>query len=264
MAVPVFNVLGVAVSALNLDSAKAELFSALRAKRKGYVVFNGVHGVSEAQDSPRLRNVVNRAFLNTPDGMPLVWLGRKLAGPHVGRVYGPDVLEMMMEATRDGAFTHFFYGGRPGVADALKARMEARFPGVRIVGTYCPPFRSLTPDEDSALIADIARLRPDMVWVGIGTPKQDFFMADYLSKLDTTLMFGVGAAFDFLSGRVRQAPKWMQRSGLEWLFRLTQDPWRLARRYLINNPLFLIRITLQLSGIRTYPLNRPEVSGSEV
>jgi N-acetylglucosaminyldiphosphoundecaprenol N-acetyl-beta-D-mannosaminyltransferase len=247
-------VLGVAISAVNLEIMKAVCFDALRERRKGYVVFNGIHGVSEAQANPKLKEVVNQAFLNTPDGMPMVWLGRLLADPAVGRVYGPDTLEMMMEATRDGSFTHYFYGGRPGVAEELRQNLEARFPGVRIVGTYCPPFRPLNAEEKESLIAEVARLRPDMIWVGIGTPKQDFFMAEYLPQLDTTLMFGVGAAFDFFSGRVRQAPRWMQRSGLEWFFRLLSDPVRLARRYLVNNPLFLLRIAGQLSGLVRYPL----------
>ena len=153
-------------------------------------------------------------------------------------------------------FTHFLYGGKPGVADDLKRTLENRFPGVRIVGTYCPPFRELDAAERADLQAMIDELRPDFFWVGLGVPKQEKFMAAYLPILrGTKVMLGVGAAFDLLTGHVRQAPLWMQRSGLEWLYRLTQEPRRLAYRYLVYNPLFVLRILLQLTGARRYPLD---------
>jgi N-acetylglucosaminyldiphosphoundecaprenol N-acetyl-beta-D-mannosaminyltransferase len=140
------------------------------------------------------------------------------------------------------------------VAAELKERLEGRFPGIQVVGTYTPPFRPLNPEEKGELQAVIRRTRPDVVWVGLSTPKQEKFMAEYLPILETTLMIGVGAAFDFHSGRVRQAPLWMQRSGLEWFYRLVQEPRRLWRRYLRNNPVFVARILGQLSGIRKYGL----------
>jgi len=170
-------------------------------------------------------------------------------------VYGPDLMLEMFEATRDGKLTHFFYGGAPGVAEELQTKLEARFPGVRVVGTYCPPFRVLNADEEAALFTGGAAAKRDIIWVGLSTPKQERFMAGYLSKLDATLMAGVGAAFDFHSGRVRQAPRWVQRSGFEWLYRLFTQPRRLARRYTVNNPRFLFRLALQLSGLRKYPLD---------
>lgn len=252
MTIPRFNVLGVSLSAMNLRIATEAVLEALRERRKGYICVTGVHGVSEAQRDPELRRILNSAFLNTTDGMPLVWLGRHYVGPDVDRVYGPDFLLEIMKATQSTPFRHFFYGGAPGVADELRNRMESRFPGISIAGTFCPPFRPLTTDEERDLIARVRETRPDIVWVGLSTPKQERFMAEYLPKLDTTLMAGVGAAFDFHSGRVRQAPRWMQRSGLEWFFRLCTDPRRLARRYLVNNPLFLWRIALQFAGLRKY------------
>jgi N-acetylglucosaminyldiphosphoundecaprenol N-acetyl-beta-D-mannosaminyltransferase len=160
----------------------------------------------------------------------------------------------MFRATQDGKFTHFLYGGAPGVAEELQAALEAKFPGVRVVGTYCPPFRALNAEEEAALAAQIAALRPDFFWVGLSTPKQERFMAEYLPKLDATVMFAVGAAFDFHSGRVRQAPRWIQRSGFEWLYRMCSQPRRLWRRYCVNNPLFVWRIFLQLTGLKKYPL----------
>ena len=249
-----FNVLGVSLCAMNLALARDAVLDALRARRTGYICVTGVHGVTEAQNDEPFRRILNAAFLNTTDGMPLVWLGRHFAGSFVDRVYGPDFMLEIFDATRSGEFTHFFYGGAPGVAEELKTKLEARFPGVRIAGTYCPPFRPLDAAEETALTAQIRALKPDIMWVGLSTPKQERFMAEYLPRLDVTLMAGVGAAFDFHSGRVRQAPRWIQRSGFEWLFRLCAQPRRLARRYLVNNPLFLARLAAQLSGLRKYPV----------
>ncbi len=254
MEIPRFNVLGVAVSGMNLRVATAAMLEAVRARRKGYVCVTGVHGITEAQDDLEFRRILNGAFLNTPDGMPLVWLGRHFLGWRVDRVYGPDLMLEVFAATRQWPCRHFFYGGAPGVAELLKTRLEERFPGATICGTYTPPFRPLDAQEETELIEVVHVRRPDIVWVGLSTPKQERFMADYLPRLDTTLMVGVGAAFDFHSGRVRQAPRWVQRSGLEWLYRLATEPRRLARRYLVNNPLFVARLALQWLGVRKYPL----------
>lgn len=249
-----FNVLGVALHAMNLPVATEAVLEAVRERRKGYVCVTGVHGVTEAQNDPAFRAILNAAFLNTTDGMPLVWLGRHAHGRWVDRVYGPDLMLEIFRATQSTAIRHFFYGGAPGVAEELKARLEARFPGVTVCGTYCPPFRPLNAAEQADLQQIVREARPDIIWVGLSTPKQERFMAEYLSKLDTTLMFGVGAAFDFHAGRISQAPRWMQRSGLEWFYRLCSEPRRLGRRYLVNNPLFIWRIFGQLSGLRKYPL----------
>lgn len=254
MTIQRFNVLGVALSAMDLRIATEAVLAALRARRKGYVCVTGVHGVTEAQHDAAFRRILNGAFLNTTDGMPLVWLGKRAAGRFVDRVYGPDLMLEIFAATQGTPFRHFFYGGAPGVAEELQAKLEARFPGVTICGTYCPPFRPLDPDEQATLAALVREKKPDIIWVGLSTPKQERFMAEWLPQLDTTLMFGVGAAFDFHSGRVRQAPRWIQRSGLEWFYRLCSEPRRLARRYLVNNPLFLWRIAGQLLGLRKYPL----------
>ena len=249
-----FNVLGVALSAMDLRIATEAVLEALRARRKGYVCVTGVHGVIEAQHDAGFRGILNGAFLNTTDGMPLVWLGKRAIGRFVDRVYGPDLMLEIFRATQNTPFRHFFYGGAPGVAEELQAKLEARFPGVTVCGTYCPPFRPLTAEEQAALAALVREKKPDILWIGLSTPKQERFMAEYLPQLDTTLMFGVGAAFDFHSGRVRQAPRWIQRSGLEWFYRLCSEPRRLARRYLVNNPLFVLRIAGQLLGLRKYSL----------
>lgn len=251
--IPRFDVLGVSVSAMDLQIATEAILEAARQRRKGYVCVSGVHGISEAQNDPEFREILNRSFLNTTDGMPLVWLGRHYVRPNIQRVYGPDLMLEVFRATQNGRTTHFFYGGAPGVADQLKGRLEEKFPGARVVGTYCPPFRPLTPEEEAAITKQIAECKPDIAWIGLSTPKQEKFMAAYLQRLDVPVMIGVGAAFDFHAGRVKQAPRWMQRSGLEWFFRLCSEPRRLGKRYLVNNPLFLWRISLQLLGLRRHP-----------
>jgi len=247
------NVLGVNVSTLNLDRAVAEVTKALETRQKGYICVTGVHGVSEARLDAGFRRVLNRAFLNTPDGMPMVWMGRLQGHRHMGRVYGPDLMLRLCQLSQSRGFTHFFYGGGPGVAEELKRRLEARFPGLKTVGTYTPPFRPLTSEEEAALMRLVNQAKPDLFWVGLSTPKQEKFMAQYWQKLEATLFVGVGAAFDFHAGRTRQAPRWMQRSGLEWLFRLCCEPRRLWKRYLKNNPLFVLRALAQLSGLKRYP-----------
>ncbi len=249
---PRVNILGVGVSPINLPQARALILGAVAAKRKGYVAVTGVHGVTEAQSDPEFRSILNSAFLNTPDGMPLSWIGRLQGFKQMDRVYGPDLMHELCAASTDGGVRHFFYGGGPGVAEGLKAALESRFPGLCVCGTYTPPFRPLNHQEEFDLIRLMEQTRPDICWVGLSTPKQERFMAAYLERLPVTLMIGVGAAFDLHSGRIRQAPYWMQRSGLEWFFRLTQEPRRLWKRYLINNPSFLIRILAQFTGLKRY------------
>jgi N-acetylglucosaminyldiphosphoundecaprenol N-acetyl-beta-D-mannosaminyltransferase len=251
---PRVNVLGVGVSVLNLDTALGTLADAIRTRTRGYVCVTGVHGVMESQSDDALRLIHNRSLLTTPDGMPMVWLGRLAGHSSMGRVYGPDLMEAVFAWSQKSGATHFFYGGNTGVAEELKARLESRFPGIRIVGTYTPPFRPLSSAEEQDLIAQVATTQPDFLWVGLSTPKQERFMSAYGPRLAATVMLGVGAAFDFHAGRVRQAPRWIQRSGFEWLYRLCAEPRRLWKRYLSNNPRFVLRILAQKLGLRRYPL----------
>lgn len=255
------NVLGVGVTVLNVPTAVDALLDAVRQRRKGYVCVSNVHVVVEAQQDPAYKQVLNNAFLVTPDGMPLVWAGRLAGHREMARVYGPDLMLAVFAATRNSGHTHFLYGGVPGVAEELKLRLESRFPGVRIVGTGCPPFRSLNAAEEEALIAQVGAVRPDFFWTSISTPKQDQFNAAFLSRLETTLMIGVGAAFDFHTGRVAQAPPWVQRLGMEWFYRLCREPRRLWKRYLTVNPIFLGLACCQITGLKKYPL--PELPTRE-
>jgi N-acetylglucosaminyldiphosphoundecaprenol N-acetyl-beta-D-mannosaminyltransferase len=249
------NVLGVGISVLDQGRAREFLFDAVRNNRRGYVTVTGVHGVSEAQDDPVLKNILNNAMLTTPDGMPMVWMGKLQGHPTIQRVYGPDLMLNLCEHSPAEGFTHFFYGGVPGVADQLRDELMAKFPGLKVVGTYTPPFRRLNDNEIHDLQQMVRYSRPDFFWVGLGTPKQERFMAQYMTLLPEAKVFlGVGAAFDLLTGRVRQAPRWVQRAGLEWLFRLTQEPRRLTRRYLAHNPRFVWKAAGQLLGWRNYHL----------
>ncbi len=249
------NVLGVGISALNLPLARDRIFEAITARRKGYVTITGVHGVMEAQDDPALKTIFNRSFLTTPDGMPMVWMGWCDGRHEMDRVYGPDLMLLLCDEGRERGVRHFFYGGNDGVAETLSERLQARFPGLEVAGCYTPPFRPLDAKEESNLEALLERTRPDLLWVGLSTPKQERFMAQYLERLPVPIMIGVGAAFDFHAGLTRQAPLWMQRSGLEWLYRLFQEPRRLWRRYLRNNPRFVLQSLLQKTGCRDFPMD---------
>jgi N-acetylglucosaminyldiphosphoundecaprenol N-acetyl-beta-D-mannosaminyltransferase len=250
------NVLGVGISPLSIPLAVAAKERAIEHRSKGYICVTGVHGVSEAQVNSGFRSILNRAFLNTPDGMPMVWLGKLAGHSAMDRVYGPDLMLQSCRVSLQTNWRHFFYGGAPGVAESLSAALRLRHPHLQVVGTYTPPFRPLNEQEREELRAQVAALKPDIIWVGLSTPKQEAFMAEALGWLDTTLMVGVGAAFDLLSGRVAQAPRWIQRCGMEWLYRLFQEPRRLWKRYLKNNPLFVLRLLLQKTGLRRYSLDR--------
>ncbi len=254
---PRFNVLGTGVSALTLDQARDLVLAARGKTRLGYVCCATAYNINLARIVVSLRRQYNRSYLTTPDGMPLVWLGR-LRGHRVTRVYGPDLMEAVCDAGRSAGLRHYFYGGQPGVAELLREKLTARFPGLQVAGTFTPSFRELTVDEKAALRIDVAAAQPDIIWVGLSSPNQEHFMATHGTDLDAGLLVGVGAAFDFLSGRVRQAPRWMQRSGLEWLHRLATEPRRLWRRYLVHNPLFVLRTFAQLSGLKKYPIEIAE------
>jgi N-acetylglucosaminyldiphosphoundecaprenol N-acetyl-beta-D-mannosaminyltransferase len=254
MAIERVNVLGVGISVINLRTALAAIAAAVRDRRKGYVCVTGVHGVMEAQNDPGFRKILNGAFLCTPDGMPMVWLGRLRGHRDMSRVYGPDLMIKVCAWSEKNGGRHFFFGGATGVAEQLREKLKAIFPDLQVVGCYTPPFRPLTAGEEKQLQDTIRAVKPDILWVGLSTPKQEKFMAEFLPRLDVTLMIGVGAAFDFHSGRVKQAPRWMQRTGLEWFYRLCQEPGRLAKRYMLNNPLFVVKIAGQLCGLKKYPL----------
>ncbi len=239
------NVLGVRVSAINMERAIALADRWISSGDTGYVCVTGVHGVMEAQSDVDFRSVLNHAFVNTPDGMPMSWVGRLQGFKDMRRVYGPDFMIEMCRLSTSRGYRHFFYGGNEGVAQLLSQQLVKRFPELRVAGVYTPPFRPLNDDEERELFALIDQSKPDIMWVGLSTPKQEKFMAGYIDRLKVPLLVGVGAAFDIHTGRIQDAPRWMKLSGMQWLHRLLQEPKRLWRRYLLNNPKFIFRIALQ-------------------
>jgi len=243
------NILGVKVHATSMDRALSRLETAVTSGEKGYVCVTGVQGVMEAQMDSNLKRIINGALLTIPDGRPTVWVGWLRGLLHMRQVTGPTIMLRICALSAEKGYTHFFYGGNDGVADQLKDSLTQRFPGLKVVGTYTPPFRPLTSEEEADLARKVAKAKPDFFWVGLSTPKQERFMDKYISKLDAKLMLGVGAAFDIHTGRIKDAPYWMKFTGVQWMHRIYQDPKRLWKRYLVNNPKFVYRITLELLGI---------------
>ena len=241
--------MGVGICEIRLKDVIPIITGWISERSRRYICVTSVHGVMESQRDENIRSIHNSSGLTVPDGMPLVWLLRLKGYNKVKRVYGPTLMLKLCEFSTEHGYKHFLYGGHPGVPDKLKARLEERFAGLNIVKTYSPPFRPLTPEEDQEVIKMINDAKPDIVWVGLSTPKQEKWMAEHVDKLNAPALIGVGAAFDFISGRVKQAPIWMRRSSLEWLFRLMTEPRRLWRRYARNNPLFLVMVLMQFLGI---------------
>jgi N-acetylglucosaminyldiphosphoundecaprenol N-acetyl-beta-D-mannosaminyltransferase len=232
-----FRVVDVAINAAPFAAVLEHVLAAPDAGERLSLHFATAHSIVEAHDNPRLREALAHGLVE-PDGMPLVWLGRR-AGLPVERVCGPDFLPALVERGIPTGRTHFFFGGAPGVPEALAARLADRFPGMRVAGTLSPPFRRPTADEDEAIVDRINAANPDYVWVGLGAPKQDLWVADHRSRLTAAALLAVGAAFDFHAGTRRRAPRWMQRTGTEWLFRLITEPRRLAGRYTRVNARFI-------------------------
>lgn len=236
------DVLGVAISAITIPEAVAEIERRVHDRDPGYVTLTGVHGVMECREDRELTRIHNDAALTCPDGMPMVWAARYAGYRECERVYGPDLMLAVCEHSVSRGWRHFFYGAGPGVAVELADRLRVRFPGLVVAGTFTPPFGDLTREETASIAEVIDDASPDLVWVGLSTPKQERWMAAMRPMLDAPLLLGVGAAFDFHAGRVPQAPRWMQRNGLEWAYRLGREPRRLWRRYLRNNPRFVVEI----------------------
>lgn len=262
---PTVDVLGVPIAAVDRSRAADCIEAWIRERRKTFVTVTGVHGVMESQDRPDVAAAHRAAGMCVADGMPMVWVGKLSGHKNIRRVYGPDLMLEICRRSVDRGYTHFFYGGKDGVPDLLREKLAARFPGLRVVGVQSPPFRPLDAAEEEELRRTIERLRPDVLWVGLSTPKQERWMAAHVGRLDAPVMIGVGAAFDMHAGLLRQAPGWMQRAGLEWFFRLCMEPRRLWRRYLRNNPRFVARMLGQwlrrwtrVASARTDALGRGE------
>lgn len=248
-----FKILGVGVSPVQMPQVVSQIESWIQKRdRCRYIAVTGMHGITEAQHDPQFRHVLNSADLVVPDGMPLVWLGRRRGLPLRRRVYGPELMATICAHGLTHGFRHFLYGGGAGVADRVAMALREHFPGIQIVGTLSPPFRTLTTEEDAADVSTINKSRADVVWVSLSEIKQDTWMFAHRDRLNVPVLIGIGAAFDFFAGLKKQAPKWMRESGFEWFFRLLQEPRRLWRRYLVYGSRFVYLVALEELGIRKW------------
>lgn len=243
---PRAEVLGLPLAISSYAEVIAWMQATIASGRRGWLTAAAVNLVISAADDERTRDAVLEASLAVPDGQPLVWALRALGHRGATRVYGPELMERFCAAAARDGTPIYLYGGRDERSlQLLRDRLLQRFPGLLIAGGYSPPFRPLTEEERQHVVADIDGSGAQVVWVGTGQPKQELWMAQMRPRLRAPLLVGVGAAFDFHAGLVAQAPPWMQRSGLEWLFRLSREPRRLWRRYLTQNPRFIVGFAKQ-------------------
>jgi N-acetylglucosaminyldiphosphoundecaprenol N-acetyl-beta-D-mannosaminyltransferase len=256
---PAFEVAGVKINAVTVDDVVDVIDRWIRERRRDYIVLTGAHGVVEMQSDPELREINNRAGVTTPDGMPVVWLGKLRGFSRIEKTYAPDIMREVFAVSPARGWRHFLYGGKAGVADRLQAVLERDLPGIQIAGTRCPPFRPLTEEEIAETALAINRSGADVVWCGLGCPKQERWMARFRPLLDAPVLIGVGAGFDFASGEVPLAPRWIQRSGFEWLFRLASEPRRLWPRYSRVVPKFIYHVAADAVR-RTLGARRPDGS----
>jgi N-acetylglucosaminyldiphosphoundecaprenol N-acetyl-beta-D-mannosaminyltransferase len=241
------NILGIKISAVNMNMALAHLDMWLTERRPQYICVTPAHSIMDGYCQPKLRSIFNASGMTTPDGMAVVWLLRLKGHRHVQRVYGPDLLLATCKYGLEKGYRHYFYGGQPGVTEKLIEKISMQFPGVQVAGAFTPPFRPHSTKEDEDVINRINKANADIIWVGLSSPKQESWMHSHLGKLNAPVMVGVGAAFDFLSGNKPQAPVWMQHSGLEWLFRLANEPKRLWPRYR-QYPRFILLVISETLG----------------
>ena len=243
-----FDICGVGVSAINLEKAADMIHEWIRSKYKAYVCVAPVSTIVDCQKDEIYRNIVNQADMVTPDGMPVVWVARSKGFREVSRTYGPDLMLLISDVGQQRGYRHYFYGGNQETCTLLFNTLKEKFPQINVVGHFSPEKVSLDYEEKKEVLDCINNAHADILWIGLGSPKQDYWMFHHRARLNVPVMIGVGAAFDFLSGQKKQAPRWMQKSGIEWLFRLCSEPKRLWKRYLIGNTLFiyfLIRSFLQ-------------------
>lgn len=237
--VPSTDVCGVPVSSVNIEQACHIIGGWIRSRKKVYICVAPVSTIVDARSDAGYRKVLEGAAMITPDGMPVVWTARLKGDKNIARTYGPDLMLALCEKGLAGGYKHFLYGGTESTCSLLENVLKQKMPNISIVGQLAPPFREIHAQESQEVIDRVNRSGADILWVGLGSPKQDYWMSEHRERLDVPVIIGVGAAFDFLSGVKRQAPKWMQRNGLEWFFRLCCEPGRLWKRYLVGNTRFL-------------------------
>jgi len=252
---PRLNVMGVGVSAINMEDALGTIAAWVERGERRYVCALNAHSIVEASADPSLRRIHNEAGLATPDGMPLVWLLKDAGYKEASRVCGPDLMLAVMDEGCRRGYRHFLFGSTPTTLQRLEANLTKRYPALSLVGSYSPPFRTLEAAEEEAALDMVNRSGAQIVWVGLGAPKQERWMAINRSRLSANVLIGVGAAFDFHAGVVKQAPVALQRSGLEWLHRLYKEPRRLWRRYLTTNSRFVAGVLMQKTHLRAFEID---------
>jgi N-acetylglucosaminyldiphosphoundecaprenol N-acetyl-beta-D-mannosaminyltransferase len=240
------EILGIPLAMTDYAHALDAMDEMVERREKGIVCAVAVHAVTVGYEDPEMHEALRRATLVLPDGMPVVWAANMLGEKLKERVYGPELMLRYNDRCAERGHRVWLYGGRDqGFLVQLALNMRQRHPGIRIVGGYSPPFHALSPQEEDEVVQQINDARPDVLWVGIGVPKQEKWMARMRERLDVPVMCGVGAAFDFHAGRISQAPEWMQQRGLEWIYRIAQEPRRLLPRYLYYNPRFVMAFARQ-------------------
>jgi N-acetylglucosaminyldiphosphoundecaprenol N-acetyl-beta-D-mannosaminyltransferase len=240
------EILGVPVAMTDYEGAIDAMDRMVESDRRGYVCAVAVHALTVGLDDPEMAAALRDATLVLPDGMPVVWAANMLGAELTDRVYGPELMLRYSDRCAERGHRIWLYGGRDqGSLVQLALNLRRRHPGINIVGGYSPPFRPMTEEEEDALVDQINDARPDVLWVGIGVPQQEKWMARMRDRLDVPVMCAVGAAFDFHAGRISQAPSWMQQRGLEWIYRIAQEPRRLLPRYLYFNPRFVLAFARQ-------------------
>lgn len=248
------NILGVGIDAISFEDAIIRIEQLIERGGSHYVCVNSVQDIMIAQKNEAFKKIINQADLATPDGWPVVWGVRANGYYQKGRVTGPDLMLAMCKHSINAGHSHFFYGGAEEVPELLEKRLKEAFSGLKVAGRYSPPFRPLTAEEDKEVVDMLNSSGADILWVGLGTPKQHFWIKEHLGRIKIPVMFGVGAGFDFHSGRIKRAPEWMQKNGLEWFYRLCQEPRRLWWRYFNYLPRFALKFAAQLLGIRRYSI----------
>lgn len=260
---PFVNILGVRLHPMRFTAAVDLMEQWITERLPRILCFPGSDMLAACQRNDRQRTALNNADVTLTDGMMLARLCRLFGAAHAERVYGPDVMLELCRRSPERGYRHFFYGGAPGVAETLAARLQEQFPGLRVVGTCSPPYRALSASEIAEDLRLINDSQADVVWIGLGTPKQEIWMTDNRSRLRAPLLLGVGAAFDFHAGNLRQAPRWVRAAGFEWFFRLCTQPRRLFKRYIVQLAQFLGLLTLQIGGLREFPIHAVSVGEGE-
>jgi N-acetylglucosaminyldiphosphoundecaprenol N-acetyl-beta-D-mannosaminyltransferase len=250
------DVLGIHISVTDMDETVETFARWIAAGERQLVCVSDMNALLHARADEQLTQVYNTSGLTLPDGMPLVWAGKRAGFDRIARVCGPDLLERVMAEAATRGWSQYFYGGADGVAEQLRDNFVGRHPELRVAGVHSPPYRALTEAEDAATVDQLNKAAPDIIWIGLGAPKQERWMAEHRDRLDAAILIGVGAAFDFHTNRTDRAPLWMQRSGLEWSYRLAKEPRRLWRRYVLGIPRFCFGI------LRRPPRPVPAGSGS--